>query len=623
MRFRLPFASGLLVPPAIVIVLLVVVFTGTRVSNGVRAFVGGESLWSKAQKEGVAALYRYAATGDEADFDAYRRAQRIPDADRVARLELQSTSPDAAVARNAFIDGANHVDDAGEMVWIFRYFGWAPYFRDAIRIWGEADSARDELDLEARELRSLLRAGSSDLSDRRVLIDRIAIVDARLTVLESDFSSTIADGARWVIRVKVLIVSATGILLIVLGMLLVGRLGREQRRALESERARAAERELAEATLRVRDEELNQARKLEAVGRLAGGVAHDFNNLLTVIQGNLDLVRAEPSTSPDLAEALADAARASERAAGLTAQLLSFSRRQVAQVGLLQLNEIISESQRMILRVIGDGVRMRTELAPDLPPVEGDRGQLSQLLLSLVMNASDAMPSGGTVRIRTHRANEWAILEISDDGVGMNDETRARIFEPFFTTKSVGKGTGLGLATGYGIVSSLGGTIDVRSAPGLGSTFTVRLPARTWPTPSKELLPVRANVDGSEAVLVVEDEPSVRTLVARSLTARGYQVHIASHGEEALAVLRDASVTIHLVVSDIVMPVMGGRALASAMRAAGSTTPVLFMSGYTAEAEPLVCPSGRPARLLAKPFTSAALAERVRALLDEARAAAR
>ncbi len=618
MRVRLPFAPGLLLPPTIVIVLLAVVFTGTRVSNGVRAYVGGESLWSKAQKEGVAALYRYSTTRDEADYEAYRLAQRIPDADRRAREELQGPSPDPEVARLAFIEGGNHPADAVELVWIFRWFAWAPYFRDAIRIWGEADDARDELDVQAQALQVLIRSGTSTLEERRAMLTRIAEVDSRLTRLESDFSATIAAGARWVNRAGVLVVSATGLLLIVLGMLLMGRLGREQRRAIESERARAADRVHAEAALREREEQLRESQKLEAVGQLAGGVAHDFNNLLTVIQGNLELVRSAPEQDPELAEALDDALRAADRAAGLTAQLLTFSRRQVSQRRILQLNEIVSETRSMLQRVIGEGVRLATDLDATLPPVEGDPGQLSQVILNLVLNARDAMPKGGEILVRTHARPGWSVLEVVDTGEGMDEATRARIFEPFFTTKKVGKGTGLGLATVYGIVTALGGSIDVRSAPGQGSTFSIRLPAREWPDPGDDPIHEDDSADADEAILVVEDEPSVRALATRILEGRGFRVHTATNGEEALAVLADPGRPVQLVLSDVVMPEMGGRALSVAMRTRGLRIPVLFMSGYTADADPLICPSGRPAQLLGKPFTPAELARRVRAVIDGA-----
>ena len=622
MRLRPHFAAGMFVPPAIVIVLLAVVFTGTRISNGVRAYVGGESLWSKAQKEGVASLYRYAATGDERDFADYRLAQRTPDADRRAREELQGSSPDPAAAREAFIGGGNHPDDAGEMVWIFRYFAWAPYFSNAIRIWGEADAARDALEVEAQALHRMIQAGTSTLDERREQLERIAAVDGELTVLERDFSATLADGARWIIGVKVLIVSATGILLIVLGMLGVGRLGREERRALESERARIVERESAEAVLRERDEQLRQAQKLEAVGRLAGGVAHDFNNLLTVIQGNLDLVRSTPGADPEFGEALNDAARAADRAAGLTAQLLTFSRRQVAQLRVLQLNEVVAETRSMLLPVIGEGIQLDTELDDTIPPVEADPGQLSQVILNLVLNARDAMPGGGRVMVRTRAIPDWTILEVVDQGEGMDAETRERIFEPFFTTKRVGKGTGLGLSTVYGIVSTLGGSIDVRSAPGEGATFSVRLPSRSWPEVADEALVAVAIAVEGEAVVVVEDEPTVRKLATRVLERSGYRVFAAASGEEALEILGDPARPVQLVLSDVVMPQMGGRALASAMRARGIRTPVLFMSGYTANADPLLCPSGRPAQLLGKPFTPAELARAVRSVLDGAREAA-
>ena len=404
------------------IVLLAVVFAGIRVSSGVRAYVGAESLWSKAQKQGVASLYRYAVTRDEADFEAYRRAQRIPDADRRARLELQGERQDRGVAVVGFIEGGNYPSDATVMVWVFQHLGNAPYVRQAI------------------ELRRLIRAGTPMGPELGLALDRIAAVDERLTHSESNFSATLADGARW----------------------------------------------------------LN--------------------------------------------------------------------------------------------RVIGEGIALVTQAEDHLPPVEADPGQLSQVILNLVLNARDAMPHGGEVRIRTYArpaaapksssesppasSGGWTVIEVTDQGAGMEEEVRERIFEPFYTTKEIGKGTGLGLATVYGIVANLGGLIEVRTAPGAGSTFTVRLPSRAWPDP---------------------------TALPRLLSS-------ATRAPE--------SISCSLMWSCLSW---GGRALSLAMRERAHLVPVVFMSGYTADADPLLCPTGERAELLAKPFAPADLAAVVRRVLDRSR----
>ena len=387
------------------------------------------------------------------------------------------------------------------------------------------------------------------------------------------------------------------------------------------------------------EEELRQAQKMEAIGQLAGGVAHDFNNLLAAIAVNAHLLH-DRFDGGDALQELVEIEHATERGAALTRQLLAFSRRQVLQPRLVDLNRIVSETESLLRRVIGAEVLLETSLDPQLGTVLADPGQLTQVLLNLAVNARDAMPRGGRLTIATANITvsagmagrfadgaagrsaeaapgDYVVLTVSDTGIGMDAETQARAFEPFFTTKEAGKGTGMGLPTVYGIVDQSGGKVRMESAPGLGSTFTILLPRRSEPAVAVHASPERGALPrGTETVLLVEDEASVRSSVARALTRHGYRVVEARHGLDAIARLEDHEGRIDLVLTDLVMPEMGGRDLAERLHAARPDLPILFMSGYDARAVEThgALPDG--AALVEKPFTIETLLRQVRTALD-------
>jgi signal transduction histidine kinase len=373
---------------------------------------------------------------------------------------------------------------------------------------------------------------------------------------------------------------------------------RRMARALDRDR-RA--RVTAEQALEDTAEQLRQSQKMEAIGRLAGGVAHDFNNLLLAINGYSELL-AESVDGPEQRRFAEQIRAAGERAAGLTQQLLAFSRRQVLQPRVLDLNDCVREIDEMLTRLIGAGIEIRTELAPDLQPVEADPGQIGQVLLNLAVNARDAMGSGGTLTIRTRNQGPWAVLEVSDTGIGIDTETQSHIFDPFFTTKDVGEGTGLGLSTVYGIVTQSGGTMSVQSAPGEGATFVVRLPA-TAATPAPAALAPRDLEGGADRILVVDDEEIVRDLLARLLRGQGYHVDVAASAREA----RTMEGHYDLLITDVVMPETDGVQLAAEL----PIERVLFISGY--DQNSLI---EGDAQFLQKPFDRAELVYAVRAILD-------
>ncbi len=386
---------------------------------------------------------------------------------------------------------------------------------------------------------------------------------------------------------------------------------------------------------RALQEQLRQAQKMEAVGQLAGGVAHDFNNLLTAIIGNTELLlrTIEPEDRRRLD--VLEISRAANRAATLTRQLLAFSRKQVLQPKIVDLNTVVAELTAMLRRIIGAHVHLRLQLEPALGRVLADPGQLEQVITNLAVNARDAMPSGGTLTIRTANVDSADVpppspestpllgplveLSVSDDGVGMDERTQARLFEPFFTTKELGRGTGLGLATVYGIVRQSGGHIRVSTRLHHGSTFTIYLPhAEGTPEPGTEPGGWTDQPPGSETILVVEDEDAVRYLACRVLRGSGYRVLEAGDPAAALRLLRDEGQPIDLLLTDIVMPGMSGPALAERLVADRPDLKVLYITGYAEEAieRQGALPAG--GALLEKPFTAQQLAQRVRQALASA-----
>ncbi|MFL5341351.1 MAG: PAS domain S-box protein [Gemmataceae bacterium] len=378
------------------------------------------------------------------------------------------------------------------------------------------------------------------------------------------------------------------------------------------------------------EDQLRQAQKMEAVGQLAGGIAHDFNNLLTVINGYSDLLLSHAAAADPSQKALAAIREAGERAAGLTQQLLAFSRKAIIEPKVLDLNALVGQVARMLRRLIGEDITLATRLDPDLSRVRADPGQVEQVVMNLAVNARDAMPQGGRLTIETGDVQiadqdaadgadlspgRYVRLVVSDTGCGMTDEVKAKIFEPFFTTKGVGKGTGLGLATVYGIVKTYRGHIDVRSEPGAGATFEILLPA----APGSAVRPPATGITvprGTEAVLLVEDEPDVREIIRAALQGQGYSVLEAAGGEEALRIASDHGGPLDLVVTDVVMPGLGGREVATALRHSRPGLKVLFVSGYTDDAVVRHGISEAADAFLQKPFTPATLAAKVRALLD-------
>jgi two-component system cell cycle sensor histidine kinase/response regulator CckA len=377
------------------------------------------------------------------------------------------------------------------------------------------------------------------------------------------------------------------------------------------------------------EEQFRQAQKMEAVGRLSGGIAHDFNNLLGVIIGYAEILEDRIPAADR--EAVDEILKAGQRAASLTRQLLAFSRQQLLEPKVLDLNQVVSETEKMLRRLIGEDISFVTRLEPQLGAVKADPGQIGQILMNLVVNARDAMPEGGELLIETAnvvmdevfvqrypypvKTGSYAQLAVTDTGVGMDLETQAHIFEPFFTTKGKDAGTGLGLATVYGVVKQSGGYIEAVSEPSMGTTFKIYLPRVDEAVTPVHAPEPKARLEGNETILLVEDEVALRGLAHQLLTSLGYKVLEAARGSEALG-LSEGVPKIDLLLTDVVMPDMNGRTLAQQLLQSHPEIKVIYMSGYTGQAvgnHGIIHPDGV---FLPKPFTREVLASKIRQTLD-------
>ena len=387
---------------------------------------------------------------------------------------------------------------------------------------------------------------------------------------------------------------------------------------------------------RLLEDQFRQSQKMEAIGRLAGGVAHDFNNLLTVIMGYVEMLILEAGGQPELVDYAQEVQSAATRASALTAQLLAFSRRQVSQPKVLDLNEIVTHSMKLLRRVIGEDIEIATHLDTNLGKVKADPIHIDQVIMNLVVNARDAMGNGGKLTIDTAnvmlderyvgrhigvKSGPYAMLAISDSGMGMSNETKGRLFEPFFTTKEAGKGTGLGLSIVYGIVKQNGGEIMVYSELGKGTTFKIYLPMAETPAELAAAERRATEMRGSETVLVCEDEDGIRKLVVALLTKMGYRVLEAVRPQDALDMIREHNGSLDLLLTDIVMPQVSGFELAKMVRQLKPEIRVLYMSGYTDNQMNANWTVGPDTPFLLKPFTAAVLAHKVRETLDPPAAA--
>jgi len=716
----------------LVLALLAVIWLGERGLSGIRAFVQGEAVYSRSQKDAVFALQRYAFTTDEADWRRYEEAMRLPLAGGRAWRLLATGGADDDV-RAALLEAGHDPSDVGPLVWIFPLAQWGREMQTAVALRMEADALVKRLHATAERLRAEARGPDWGTERAMALLAEVHEINTALSYLEDEFSSRVSAGTRRVSRWVLAGTSGVSAVLLALALATSVRLLRRTRRrevqfrsvtestsdlvsildtdgrvlyespsierilgygrddlvggrgfdvihpddrpALEQTlsehvrdpiatrraseyRARHADgswRTLASTAGVYEDEKgerriivtsrditlqrelearLARASRLESVGRLAGGISHDFNNLLTAILGAAESARLGlPADSPAQVE-LAEIVAATGRAADLTRQLLAFARRQPVEPVVFDLAEDLREMEPILRRLLGASIQLSvgTDGAP--ARVRADRSQIEQVMLNLVVNARDAMPGGGALRISLERrtldrdtaeretdgdAGPFVVLEVSDTGVAMEPDVLERIFEPFFTTKDVSEGTGLGLATSYGIVRQSGGFLTVTSERGRGTCFRVYLPecqdemTPAARAPERPADPPRVS-RGAETLLLVDDQPDVRRVVARALRAHGHAVVEMGDGEEALRWAAEHLEEVDGVVSDVVMPRVSGPALVERLRERRPELPVVFLSGHPDEEGALT--RAPRTRLLQKPVSADDLARHVRWLLD-------
>ena len=712
----------------VVIVLLALSYEAIQTLSAARAYAGGEGLWSKAQKEAVHSLIRYAASHSEADYERSKEALQTPLGDKIARLELEKANPDSNVVYQGLIQGRNRPEDVDGMAKLFRRFRHTKYMTEAIAIWTEGDGLIEELQKLGEEMHREISSGRTDPARVKDIAHRVDLVGDKLTPLEDRFSYALGEGARSTAALFCLVTgvatalslmmgasvtflmlrhtrqteerykhlidtandgilvmdAATGIILEanegsarLLGVpvsQIVGKSGGEfcpgddgeeyrqmLRHSMSGANVAGKEMHLKDSEGRmiavevntsltelegkkiiqgifrdIRDrkrleEEVRQAQKMEVVGRLAGGIAHDFNNLLMVILSQLSKVRA--ASRGQVLDHVETTRSAAIKAVSLTKQLLAFGRKQVLLLEILDLNDLLREMKPILSTLPGERIRLVLSSSGEALPVRVDSGKIEQVVMNLAVNACDAMPAGGTLNIRTSRVAQmssaeggdgsgpYVLLEVTDTGCGMDADTMAHIFEPFFTTKSADKGTGLGLSTAYGIVKQTGGSIDVRSSVGHGTTFRVYFPLVERTRGLRKVLHTSGPVaGGSGTILLAEDQTTIRETVRECLQVNGYKVLEAENGEEALDIAKVYSGTIDVLVTDIIMPRVRGLELAKRISRLRPAMAVVFMSGYSEEA---LVEGGLLAEanvtLIQKPFDPEALVTKMRQLLDVAK----
>ncbi len=592
-----------------IIALLLIASLGFETLSSARAYVGGEGLWSKAQKDAVYHLLRYVDAGDSLEYAAFEASLTVFRGDRAARLELLSPDPDWDTVRKGFLAGRNHPDDVHGMGVFLRRYERVSFVAQAIGMWASADSLMFQLEALGQRVRNDVQAGTLRGQEREVVLGEIGSLSHQLKLREDGFSGAMGGGARWAAKWLLVALSLVALLLFAFGAV---TLRSAARRLKKSEDARRG----VEAQLR-------QAQKMEAVGQLTGGIAHDFNNMLTVILSNVQLIedrlpRGDVTTHADLGELKV----AAHRGAEMIRKLLAFSRAGQYAFEPQALERVLPESIRMLRRMLPASITVDAELDPLTPPAQTDPSAVEQMVLNLATNATDAMLGQGVLRvrlapavideafIRKHRwgvAGQYAAVSVSDTGTGMPPEVLERIFEPFFTTKPPGEGSGLGMAMVYGLMKQHGGFVDVESAPGAGTTVTLYFPvARGQPhTPPR---PAAAEATPGGTILLVEDEAALRRAGERLLARLGYRVLVAVDGEEGLQLARKHRSDIALVFSDVVMPKRSGSAMYDALIKEGIVLPFLFTSGYAGRELPDGVPLPHGVPLLPKPWDGQELA---------------
>ena len=713
---------------AMVIGLLALNYEAIQSVSAARAYVGGEGLWSKAQKQAVLDLLRYAASHSEKDYQRYEAALETPLGDRMARLELEKPNPDFGIVSKGFIRGRNRPEDVKGMIKLFRRFGKMRYMAEAASIWSEADGYIEHLQYLGRELHDEINAPHPSSVKIADITRKVEDVGNRLAPLEDRFSYALGEGARWTATLFLFVTFGSSALFLAMGAFFTWLMLRHLRQTDEKYKhlidtandailvfeartgiilegnARSTEllglpmeqavgssgesifvdgdkpqfREVLARTLdgtgitgreinlvhvdghmipvevntsltelegkqiiqgifrditerKQLEEEVRQAQKMEVIGRLAGAIAHDFNNLLMVILTRVSKIvkQSDHSKIRGYAETIQVAG---EKAASLTKQLLAFGRKQVLVAEVVDLNELFEEVKPLLSALPSQQIHLVMIPSTETLPVKLDLDKIEQVVMNLAVNATDAMPQGGVLKIKTSKIKRadvgpegglpgvYAVLEITDTGSGIDAETKSHLFEPFFTTKPSGKGTGLGLSTAYGIVKQSGGSINVDSVPGEGTTFHIFFPLVEEPIRQRKAHLERPALQGSETVILAEDQLEIRTVLVEFLESKGYKVLEAESGRDAVTLAEQYPGVIDVLVTDVIMPRLRGFDVAGEIRRLHPNVRVILISGYSEEALAENGLLSEPnAVLLQKPFEPEDLALKIRELLSESK----
>jgi signal transduction histidine kinase/CheY-like chemotaxis protein len=683
---------------------LFVLFFSLSTLSSLRAYVGGEGLWSKAQKDAVFHLYRYGVSRTEKDYQLFEQFMQVPMGDAKARRELMQSDPSMSVAHEGFIEGRNHPDDIDGMISLFVDFSNVSYIKKAIAIWGDAQAIATQLLPISQALHEQIVSPHPSQAKIDELLATIYNINEKLTSYEDDFSFTLGEGSRWLERIVLKLLFATALTVEATGLFLAASVSRGIHKGLTniidaassfsagdlSSRARVlsgdeigvvansfnemasnlqaqvkelaqlnenlrleiSKRERAETAVRqayarletahqelqyqtadrLRAEELlRQSEKMRALGQLTGGIAHDFNNLLGVIIGSVEVLIDTVKDMPDQTDLANEILKSALNGSRLTRRLLAVGRNQPLRPQRVNLSLLLSGEIEMLRRTLGESIHVVAVSAPDLWFTSADPSQIGDALLNLALNARDAMPHGGTLRIEAANLHldaqsaaeyseladgDYVVLTVTDTGTGMPQSVVQRAIEPFFTTKPPSIGSGLGLSMAYGFAKQSGGHLDIKSAVGMGTKVSIYLPRANEPT-ERSIDPVTASAtgagepNGAETILLVDDNQSLMAVTRRTLSALGYKVVPATDARSALAILASDAV-VDLLFTDVVMPGgMNGPELAEAARRLRPGLRVLFTTGYTETSV-----EGADRQVLRKPYGRRGLATAIRTVLD-------
>jgi len=606
---------------AIVFCLVLLDHFQTHIINSVRAYVAGEGFWSKGQKDAVYHLQHYAGTHDKDAYAKYMEGLSASLGDRKARVALQADPPDIERARLGFLEGRNHPDDIDNMITLFTRFGEVSFMKKAINIWSEGDLLIDKLMRQGDALDAEIGSKNPDTVRIRAIMDRVATLNHQLSELEDRFSATLGDAARKIKQLTEWIMAIATLLLLTIGVIL-------SRQILHGLRETQNEMQQLE-------EHLRESQKMEAVGTLVGGIAHDFNNTLAAMQGNLFLAEKSLDDRDKIAKRIQSLKRLSNHSADIVRQLQAFANKDIVEMQPMSLNTFFMELKKRVPSLIPENIVFHMQLCDETLWIEADTPQLHETMIHLLSNARDAVGQSRSPVIdclltrydpddafaEKHPAladRSLAHVIIRDNGCGIPNEDLKHVFEPFYTTKEVGKGTGLGLSMVYGATQRHRGVVTVQSEPDQGTSVHLYLPVTevVMPAPVEPLPQQKSTAHKPLTILLVDDDINIRTICTEVLRDMGYEIVMADDGMAALEQYNQYGKQIDIVITDILMPDMGGSELSRQLRRHNSRLPVIFISGHDPAQMNIPANLKENSAILTKPFTMDVLTDTIQSLQE-------